>query len=72
MTPAKASLGDLKSEELLEATIEAWQPLSPTSLNRDDARQILQNMTGFVDLLLSWEAASAASSGAGEPVEAAA
>ncbi|PZR70518.1 MAG: hypothetical protein DLM66_03780 [Candidatus Dormiibacter spiritus] len=56
----------------LEATIEVWQPLSPVPLTEEDARQILHNMTGFFNLLISWEAAAAAQSQPDEGLEAAA
>ncbi len=63
---------DVDRDGLLQATIEVWQPLSPIPLNQEDARQILQNMTGFFNLLISWEAAAAAPAAAGEGLEAAA
>jgi hypothetical protein len=40
-------------DPLLQAKTEVWQPLSATPLIREDARQIVENMTGFVTLLIS-------------------
>jgi hypothetical protein len=58
----KAGQAQRHRDRLLQVTIEVWQPLSTTHLNREDARQILENMTGFFNLLLSWQAAAAADS----------
>jgi len=42
------------NDELLVRTIEVWQPLSPTPLTREDARQIIENLTRYCNLLLEW------------------
>jgi hypothetical protein len=43
------------SDNLLAETIELWQPLSEKTLNEEDARQIIENITGFFSLLHEWE-----------------
>ncbi|MCG3151374.1 MAG: hypothetical protein GEEBNDBF_00645 [bacterium] len=46
------------SPDLIDQTLAVWQPRSPKQLTREDARQILENVTGFFDVLLEWEAAA--------------
>jgi len=36
-----------RRRELLDLTLEAWQPLSSCQLSDEDAREILNNVTGF-------------------------
>ena len=43
-------------EQLIEHTLEVWQPRTSLSLTREDARQIVENVTGFFRLLLAWDA----------------
>ena len=43
------------SDELLDETTEIWQPLSPRTLTREDAREILENVTGFFRILIEWK-----------------
>lgn len=43
------------SKELLEKTIDAWQPSSQEPLTMEDAREIVQNTVGFYSLLMKWE-----------------
>ncbi len=38
-------------------TLEVWQPRTTRRLTREDARQIIENVTGFVQILFEWEAA---------------
>ena len=41
------------SDELLDRTISVWQPRCPNrKLTREDAHEIIVNMTGFFRLLL--------------------
>lgn len=42
------------NDELLVRTIEVWQPLSPTPLTREDARQIIENLMRYCNVLLEW------------------
>ena len=45
-----------KSEDnLIDRTIEVWQPRNANRLSDEDARAILENVTGFFTLLLEWE-----------------
>jgi hypothetical protein len=41
--------------KLIQETIELWQPLSEKTLNEEDAREIIENITGFFSLLHEWE-----------------
>jgi hypothetical protein len=43
------------NKEFLEKTIRVWQPLSEEKLNEEDAREIVENLTGFFSLLGEWE-----------------
>ena len=44
--------------DLVQETIEAWQPRSPRALGGEDARQICQNVVGFFEILSEWDRAS--------------
>ena len=45
-----------KSEDnLIDRTLEVWQPRNGQRLSDEDARAILENVTGFFTLLLEWE-----------------
>ena len=43
---------------LLEETIQFWQPRSTRPLTPEDARQIVENITGFFTVLQGWAAAA--------------
>ena len=46
-----------KSEDnLIDRTLEVWQPRNANRLSDDDARAILESVKGFFTLLLEWEA----------------
>jgi hypothetical protein len=54
------------NENLIDRTIELWQPRLRRELSREDARQIVENVTGFFSLLSQWsksETAAPASDG---------
>jgi hypothetical protein len=53
-TPAGSSA---LSDSFLEATIEFWQPSAHRNLTREDAREIVENMTGFFSVLRQWREA---------------
>lgn len=62
-----ASHGELPSagssavpESFLEATIEFWQPSAGRDLTHEDAREIVENMTGFFTVLRQWRDAERA------------
>jgi hypothetical protein len=45
-----------KSEDnLIDRTLEVWQPRNDDRLSDEDARAILENVKGFFTLLLEWE-----------------
>ena len=45
-----------KSEyNLIDRTLEVWQPRNAQRLSDEDARAILENVKGFFTLLLEWE-----------------
>jgi hypothetical protein len=45
-----------KSEDnLIDRTLEVWQPRNAERLSDEDARAILENVKGFFTLLLEWE-----------------
>lgn len=46
----------------LDETIAFWQPHSDRALNREDAREIIHNISGFFAVLAEWEKAERASS----------
>jgi len=57
---------------LLEETIQFWQPRSARPLTPEDARQIVENITGFFMVLQSWSAAAGTRPSQPEDKEAAA
>ena len=42
-------------DNLIDRTIEVWQPRTAHRLSDEDARAILENVKGFFTLLLEWE-----------------
>ena len=42
------------NDNLIDRTIELWQPRLRRELSREDARQIVENVTGFFSLLSQW------------------
>jgi hypothetical protein len=44
-------------DSFLDETIEFWQPRSEKVLTREDAREMIENMTGFFNILNEWYAA---------------
>ncbi|WP_375414982.1 hypothetical protein [uncultured Bradyrhizobium sp.] len=53
----RAGSGALTAE-FLDETISEWQPYSRRPLTREDAREIIYNVTGFMNVLLRWERAA--------------
>ena len=49
------------NENLIDRTLELWQPRLRRELSREDARQILENVTGFFSLLSQWSKSETAS-----------
>jgi hypothetical protein len=44
-------------ESLLDATLAVWQPRTDRELTKEDARQIVENVVGFFDVLARWSVA---------------
>ena len=42
-------------DNLIDRTLEVWQPRNAHRLSDEDARAILENVTGFFTLLSEWE-----------------
>ncbi len=42
------------NDNLIDRTIETWQPRLDRNLSREDARQIVENVTGFFCVLAEW------------------
>ena len=56
-----------KSEDnLIDRTLEVWQPRNADRLSDEDARAILGNVTGFFTLLLEWETNEEQKKGGGQ------
>ena len=55
MKPSNAA-----NDNLIDRTIETWQPRLDRDLNREDARQIVENVTGFFSILAEWSRAGPA------------
>jgi hypothetical protein len=43
---------------LLDETIQFWQPRTSRPLTPEDARQMVENVTGFFTILQRWSAAA--------------
>ena len=56
-----------KSEDnLIDRTLEVWQPRNAQRLSDEDARAILENVKGFFTLLLEWETNEQQKKGGGQ------
>ena len=42
------------NDNLIDRTIETWQPRLDRDLSPEDARQIVENVTGFFSVLAEW------------------
>ncbi len=42
------------NDNLIDRAIETWQPRTERDLSREDARQIVENVTGFFSVLADW------------------
>ena len=42
--------------QLIEETIGLWQPRCPRPLSAEEARQMIENVAGFFNLLAQWKA----------------
>ena len=48
------------NNNLIDRTIGLWQPRCRRDLSREDARQIVENITGFFSILHEWSRAEKA------------
>lgn len=46
------------SQDFLERTREVWEPIAGAKLTREDARQMVENISRFFDILLEWDDAT--------------
>ncbi len=46
-------------DNLIDRTIETWQPRADRTLSREDGRQIIENVSGFFSILAEWSQAEA-------------
>ncbi len=53
-------------EQFLQETVEFWQPRTARKLTREDARQMVENVTGFFQVLAEWDAKAKAAHAASE------
>ena len=42
------------NDNLIDRTIKTWEPRLDRNLSREDARQIVENATGFFSILAEW------------------
>ena len=56
------ALSEKTNAELVDRTIELWAPRVGRELTRDDAQQIIQNVSGFFSILSEWNRADRARS----------
>ena len=45
------------NDNLIDQTLEFWQPRLRRDLSCEDARQIVENVVGFFDVLAAWSRA---------------
>ena len=48
------------TEKLIDSTMRLWQQRMRRDISREDARQIIEQVTGFFDVLKEWERDSSA------------
>jgi hypothetical protein len=51
---ASIALGE-KCSDLVDETLATWQRRTTRQLNREDGRQIIENMVGFFNILREWD-----------------
>ena len=59
------------SAEFLDETIQFWQPQSERILTREDAREMIENVTGFFNILHEWYEAERLTEQASDEINAA-
>ena len=56
-------LSEPANDNLINQTIGLWQPRSRRDLSREDARQIIENVTGLFSTLHEWSRAEISRAG---------
>ena len=51
------------NDDLIDRTIALWEPRCQRDLSCEDARQIIENVTGFFSTLLEWSRAEISRAG---------
>jgi len=51
-------------KQFIDATLELWGRRTARMLSREDAREIVRNMSGFFQVLIEWESKTHENSGA--------
>jgi len=54
--PPNENVAVRRAENLVDETSEFWEARSARAINREDARQIVENVSGFFRLLQTWQA----------------
>jgi hypothetical protein len=55
--PAAGNAAAYDCGDFIDHTINVWQPHTERKLNREDGREIIENMTGFLRILQEWDRA---------------
>jgi len=56
-------------EQLIDKTLQLWQRRTTRPLSSEDARQIIENITGFFSILREWDAAERNSASESPPIK---
>ena len=54
LSPGRGFVQGTANDNLTESTIRLWQPRLRRDLSREDARQIIKDVTGFFNVLSEW------------------
>ena len=54
---SSVKLSQAVNDNLIDRTRQVWQPRLGRNLNREDARQIAENASGFFTILAEWSRA---------------
>ena len=54
MVRSSLKLSEPANDNLIDCTIKMWQPHFDRDLSREDARQIVENVTGFFAIVAEW------------------
>jgi len=57
------------SRDIIDQTLSVWESRTPRTLSREDARQIIANMTAFLRILDQWAAERESACLAREPID---